>query len=149
MVSSEYSIAFSETLDILNHTQKEDVEKIPSKFLNFLKINASKNYESKLDFNKSIRDMNLNPKTIGILSIIHKKYWCNCEQKKTFEEKLKQNELEYQKELKEKYNLDNIFINKDIEKQKEENCLMVIEKEKWYNKIFNKIKSLFIKKNTY
>lgn len=47
MVSYEYSIAFSETLDILDHTKKEDVEKIPIKFLDFLRINALKNYESK------------------------------------------------------------------------------------------------------
>ena len=74
MVSYEYSIAFSETLDILDHTKKEDVEKIPIKFLDFLRINALKNYESKLGFNKSMADMNLSEKTIGILSIIHKKY---------------------------------------------------------------------------
>ena len=51
MVSYEYSVAFSETLDILNHTKKEDVEKIPIKFLEFLRINALKSYTSKLDFN--------------------------------------------------------------------------------------------------
>ena len=44
MVSYEYSVAFSETLDILNHTRKEDVEKIPIKFLEFLRINALKIY---------------------------------------------------------------------------------------------------------
>lgn len=62
MVSYEYSIAFSETLDILDHTKKEDVEKIPIKFLDFLRINALKNYESKLGFNKSMADMNLSEK---------------------------------------------------------------------------------------
>ena len=67
MVSYEYSVAFSETLDILNHTRKEDVEKIPIKFLEFLRINALKSYTSKLDFNKSIADMKLSKKTIGIL----------------------------------------------------------------------------------
>ena len=51
MISYEYSVAFSETLDILNHTKKEDVEKIPIKLLEFLRTNALKKYESKLDFN--------------------------------------------------------------------------------------------------
>ena len=103
-------------MHILNHTKKEDVEKIPIKFLEFLKLNALKTYESKLDFNKSITDMNLNQKTIGILSIIHKNYWCNDEQRKDFEEKLKQNEIVYQKQLSEKYNTDRLFKDKKLEK---------------------------------
>ena len=112
MVSYEYSEAFSETLDILNHTKKEDVEKIPIKFLDFLRANSFKNYKSKIDFNKSLADMNLNQKTIGILSIIHMKYWCDNKQRKTFEEKLKQNERLYQKSLNEKFNIEKLFRKK-------------------------------------
>ena len=99
MISQEYSIAISETLEILNHTRKEDIEKIPMKFLNFLQEHATTDYISSLDFNKSLKEMNLKPKTIGILSIINKKFWCNDEQRKIFEEKLKQNEIKYQKKL--------------------------------------------------
>ena len=147
MVSYEYSIAFSETLDILDHTKKEDVEKIPIKFLDFLRINALKNYESKLGFNKSMADMNLSEKTIGILSIIHKKYWCNAEQRKAFEEKLKQNELAYQKQLSEKYNTEKLFKNKKLDKTKSEDItdLIAYEKPKWYKKIFEKILRFFNK----
>lgn len=148
MVSYEYSVAFSETLDILNHTKKEDVEKIPAKFLEFLKINALKNYESKLDFNKSITDMNLNQKTIGILSIIYKKYWCNNEQRKIFEEKLKQNEMMYQKRLSEEYDAEKLFKNKKIEKviNTDITDLIAYEEPKWYKKIFAKILHFFNKK---
>lgn len=144
MVSYEYSIAFSETLDILNHTRKEDVEKIPIKFLEFLRINALKNYESKLDFNKTIADMNLNQKTIGILSIIHKKYWCNSEQRKDFEEKLKQNEIVYQKQLSEKYSTEKLFKNRKINTDITD--LVAYEEPKWYKKILNKILQFFNQK---
>ena len=148
MVNYDYSVAFSETLDILNHTKKEDVEKIPSKFLDFLKINALKNYESKLDFNKSITDMNLNQKTIGILSLIHKKYWCNSEQRKAFEEKLKQNEISYQKQLNEKYNTDELFKNKKLNNVTNTDVTDLIEykEQRWYQKIFKKFLCLFRKK---
>ena len=115
MAGYEYSLAFSEILDILNHTKKEDVEKIPVGLLEFFKTNALKNYESKLDFNKSMVDMNLSEKTIGILSIIYKKYWCNTEQRKVFEEKLKQNDIAYQKMLSEKYNTEKLFKNKKLD----------------------------------
>lgn len=148
MVSYEYSVAFSETLDILNHTKKEDVEKIPIKFLEFLRINALKTYESKLDFSISTKDMNLSQKTIGILSIIHKKYWCNEEQRKDFEEKLKQNEIVYQKQLSEKYNTDKLFKNKELKKIINTDIIDLIEykEQSWYQKIFAKILSIFSKK---
>ena len=148
MVSYEYSVAFSETLDILNHTKKEDVEKIPINFLEFLKINALKSYTSKLDFNKSIAEMKLNKKTIGILSIIHKKYWCDNEQRKAFEEKLKQNEILYQKQLSEKYSTEKLFKNKKLNNVTNTDVTDLIEykEQRWYQKIFEKILSLFRKK---
>ena len=103
MISQEYSLAISETLDILDHTKKEDVDKISTKFLNFLKENASKTYVSCLDFSKPLKEMNLNQKTIGILSLINKKFWCNDDERLDFEMKLKQNELSYQNKIREKY----------------------------------------------
>ena len=49
MVSVEYGEAITETLDILKHTKKEDVDKISPKFMNFLKENALKTYNQELD----------------------------------------------------------------------------------------------------
>ena len=113
MVSQEYGIAFYETLEILKHTKKEDVDKIPNKFLEFLKNNASENYDLTLDFDKSLSEMNLSTKTIGILSIIIKKYWCNDEERKKFEIRLQENEIKYQDELREKYNTNSLFKKKE------------------------------------
>ena len=53
-------------------------------------------------------------------------------------------------EMKEKYNPDNIFKNrqetkKEITKNSEEKSLTVISEEKWYQKIFNIIKRIFKK----
>ena len=92
--------------------------------------------------------MNLSQKTIGILSIIHKKYWCNEEQRKDFEEKLKQNEIVYQKQLSEKYNTDKLFKNKELKKIINTDIIDLIEykEQSWYQKIFAKILSIFSKK---
>lgn len=143
MINQEYGFAISETLDILNHTKKADVEKISERFLKFLKENASKTYVSTIDFNKPLKEMNLTPKTIGILSIINKKFWCNEEQRKEFERILKQNELIYQNELREKYNPDNIFENRNNSNIVDEKSMAIISQEKWYQKIFNTVKRLF------
>ena len=92
--------------------------------------------------------MKLSQKTIGILSIINKKYWCNDEQRKAFEEKLKQNEVVYQKQLSEKYSTEKLFKNKKLNNVTNTNVTDLIEykEQRWYQKIFEKILNLFKKK---
>ena len=148
MVSYEYKLACSETLDILKHTNDDDVKKIPEKFMNFLKSNSLKTYNSKLDFNKSLKEMNLNSKTIGILSIIYKKYWCNDEQRKAFEDKLRENEIKYREQLRKNFQTNTILAKEydNIEKSNN-NAIELIEKneENWIKKIIKKIKCFFEK----
>ena len=148
MVSDEYSEAITETLDILKHTRKEDVDKISSKFMDFLNANASKTYKPELDHTKKIKDMQLKRKTKAILAIIYKKFWCNSEKQEQFNRVLKENEIKRENELREKYNPDDIFKNRNkIELQEEEQSektrMIIVQQEKWYQKIFNLIKNLF------
>ena len=147
MVSQKYSEAIAETLDILEHTQEVDVNKISKKFMDFLKENKSKTYKPNLDYTKRIKDMNLKDKTIGILSIINKKYWCNDEERRAFEERLKQNEIKYQKELNEKYDTNKLFADKELKKIENINIIDLAEytKQKWYQKILEKILKVFRK----
>lgn len=149
MIGQEYSLAISETLDILDHTKKEDVDKISTRFLNFLKENASKTYVSCLDFSKPLKEMNLNQKTIGILSVINKKFWCNDEERNKFEMKLKQNESEHQNELREKYNPDNLFkkntVNYSNVPSNQESALIEVKELNIFQKFLDKIKHLFKK----
>lgn len=112
MVSIEYRKSISEVLEILNHTRKEDVDKISPEFLDFLNNNALIEYEPHLDHSKRVKEMGLNDKTIAILSIIASKYWISTEDKENFEKQLNENERKYQEELHEKYNPDNIFNKK-------------------------------------
>lgn len=145
MIREDYSEAISETLDILGHMQESDIDKIPKKFIDFLKENKSKTYKPNLDYTKSIKDMKLKSQTIGILSLINKKYWCNNEERKVFEEKLKQNELRFQEEIKEKYNVNKSFKNKELKKMQNVSITDLTEcpRKKWYLKIFEKIKRIF------
>ena len=144
MVSVEYSEAVTETLDILKHTRKEDVDKIPSKFMDYLKENASKTYKPELDHTKKIKDMQLKRKTKAILAIIYKKFWCDSEKKKEFDNTLKNNEIEYQEELREKYNLDNLFKNKVSQIETVDNSVAMVEyKESIFKRFINKIKRIF------
>ncbi len=99
VVTREYSEAITEVLEILANTNKEDVDKIPAKFIDFLKQNKSTTYKPKLDHTKRIKDMNLRKETIGILTIISKKFWCNDKQREKLDKKLKENELRYRESI--------------------------------------------------
>ena len=144
MVSVEYRNAIAEVLDILKHTNKNDVDKISLEFIKFLNENAAKDYIPNLDHTKRIKDMKLNEKTIGILSIINSKFWCTNEQKKEFDDKLKANEVEYQATMREKYNPDNLFKNKVTQAKNTESTRDMVEyKESLFSRLKNWIKQIF------
>ena len=145
MVSVSYSEAVTEVLDILKHTKKEDVEKIPKSFMDFLEENKSKDYTPNLDHSKSLKDMGIKPKTAGLLGMIYVKYWANEEEKQEFMRKANENEQIYQEELRAKFNLNDIFKtekNNKIKETKNENLPMVNEENvNFFMKIWNKLKN--------
>ena len=138
-----YSEAAVEVLDILDHTREEDVERIPKKFVNFLKEQSSKTYKSTLDHSKTIKEMNLKPKTQALLGIIYLNYWADEEGKKAFKTKIKENEKQYQQELSEKYNVDNLFKKSENNIQETTQLPVVVKEETFIQKIINKIKHIF------
>ena len=76
MFSNEYGEAAVEVLDILDNTNKSDVDKIPSNFIKFLVEIASEDYKVNLDHSKKIYEMNLKEKTKEILGVIYIN-WCS------------------------------------------------------------------------
>lgn len=147
MVGVAYREAAVEVLDILKHTRKEDVNKIPKKFIEFLENNKSKTYIANLDHTKTIKEMELKPKTQALLGLIYLKYWANEEEKLEFRKKARENEVNYQKELNEKYNPDNLFKNKEkiivSDDNKTNMTLQKVKKEIFIQRIIQKIKEIF------
>lgn len=144
MLSKRYAEASCEVLNILNHMSKEDLSKVSCKFIDFLKTNASRDYVPNLDYSKSLNEMNLKEETRALLSIMYKKYWCSEEERQVLQKRSYINEQIHQKELRERYNPDDIFKvnNKQKDSQKTE-CV-----EQTYlndDNILEKIKSLFKK----
>lgn len=154
MQNIAYAEAATEVLEILNYTQKEDVEKIPKKFLKFLERNSSKTYKPDFDVAKPIKELNLKPKTQALLGLIYLRYWADEEGKEKFNQKLNENEKEYQKELQEKYSVDNLFKNRTTvinqeniqEETQKEIQLITVENKTLVQKIIEKIKNIFRRK---
>ena len=151
MVNERYGIAMAETLHYLKGISQDDINRIPDKFMNFLKNNASQNYECKFDYTRPLKELNLKNETRGLIAMICLEYWCETEeQKNSFREHLNKNEKQYREELRKKYNIDDFENrkNKEHEHNIKENInvsevAMVDYKDSAFRKILNKIKSLF------
>ena len=109
MINKELSEAFVETLDILEHMDKETVNKISPAFMEYLYKNASQTYKPNLNHNVGIKNMKLKKETKIILAIIYRQFWCDDEKKKILDKRLLNNQKNFEKEMREKYNPNNIF----------------------------------------
>ena len=146
MVNERYKIAISETLHYLKGVKKSDIDKIPNKFMNFLRDNESSNYKCTFDYTKPLSELDLMDETKGLIAMICLNYWCETEkQKNNFKKHISENETKYQEELKVKYNSNDIFKSK-IKKNNITNTNLPIEvKENIITKIINYIRGIFYK----
>lgn len=144
-MTDSYARAYVEILEIINHMGEEYKRKIPSKLLNFFEENKDLNYTYQLT--KTTNNGVFLDETISLLSMLESKYWATPEEKAILDKALKDNEIEYQKQLKEKYNPDNLFKKQDKMKNNEEvttnEVAMTVYKESIFKRFINKIKSIF------
>ena len=149
MVNERYKIAISETLHYLKGIKQSDIDKIPNKFMDFLRNNESTNYKCTFDYTKPLSKLELMDETKGLIAMICLNYWCETEkQKNNFKKHISENETKYQEELRKKYNPNDIFKYK-TEKDNINNItnsnLPIEVKENIITKIINYIKSMFYK----
>lgn len=144
MRETEYSEAAVEVLDILNNTNPLEVKKIPQSFINFLKTIASKTYKINFKHSKSINQLDIKSQTKEILGFIYITWWCNEEEQKIYKKAMKENKAK-KEELKEKYNIENIFKQRKHENIEQTNLIKYQEESK-LKRIINKIfRFLFLK----
>ena len=145
MIDNVYRNAFKEVNEILKNTDKELVDKIPQKFMNFIKDNMNENYETNIRNDVDIDKQKLLNETEAILSLIYRSYWATDEEKQEFAEKDK-NELIKNNQDENIYNL--FEKKKNINKVTVDKNLMVIKKESLFKNFINKLKHfLKIKKD--
>lgn len=138
--------AFSEIIEILNHTDKQLVEKIPDTFIKFLFENMDKEYKVEIDFFNENWDETILEETKAILALIYRDYIVSAEERDNLliEEKREREKQEI--ELREKYNPDNLFKNKrsEIPNEFTENTqLVAIQQYPWYKRLYQKILAIF------
>ena len=141
--------ALSEVDVIIGMMPREESIKIPNAFKNFIKTRKSQNYIPNIKNNIPLHQQELKKDTKTICSLIYRSYLCSKEEKIRLAEQDKEILIQQEQELREKYNPDNLFRNrqKDIETPSvEEHTELVEYKEpKWYQKLFMKILKIFKK----
>ena len=150
MREAEYSEAAVEVLDILNHTNKEDVARIPQSFIKFLTDISSKSYKAKFNHEQPINGFNLRKQTKELLGFIYITWWCNEEEHEKYKNIIHENNNKKVK-IKETYNVNNIFKNKKENQEHRiiqnenvmEKNIVEYKKENIFKKFLNKILSFF------
>ena len=150
MREAEYSEAAVEVLDILNHTDKEDVERIPQSFIKFLTDIASKTYKPQLNHEQPVSGLNLRKKTKELLGFIYITWWCDKDEREKYKKQI--HEENVKKEIiKEDYNVNDIFKNKKENQEHTtiqneiatETSITEYKKENIFKKFINKILKFF------
>ena len=106
--------AYSEVDEFFGLVTEEEKNQIPKKLRDFFKEEKDINYHKNIDPNIPIKEQNLKEETLAIIALLMIQYWYKDENKKQkLLEVLDENERKYQEELREKYNPENIFKNKN------------------------------------
>ena len=125
---------FSEIYCLLNFFPESYIAKLPKKLLNLIEQNSNSKYFIEVDTTKPLEEQNISENTKNILVVFKYNYWADEIEKKNIIEQLNINENKYEEELREKYNPDNIFKNKETI----ENSVSMVEyKESFFTIIKN------------
>ena len=134
----------SETYCLLKHFPKAYIEKIPPKILELINHFSDSKYYIDINTEKTLDEQNISEETKNMLIVFKYNYWSTEGEKQMIYDKLDENEMQYQQELREKYNYENIFKNKSTQVNvAEKNVAMIEYKEPIFKSILNRIKSIF------
>ena len=149
-MEDNYPKAYKEVIEILNYVPKESIDKIPETMLEVFRTKMDKNWDFKVDINKSFEEQELLDETKAIFANIFRDYWATPYQKERIEAKEKYDRQKIEEEKAEKYNTDDLFKKKKIETNKESekteefsNLPIEVKKENFYEKIINFFKRIF------
>ena len=112
-----YKMAYTQVLEILKRLPKEEVAKIPTEEIEFLKENCDKTYKYILSPNARLEECQISRKAYAILVVYFKKYFATEIQKQKLDVILKNNQIAIEKEKREKYGVDNLFKENKLEQE--------------------------------
>lgn len=145
---------YSEVYCILNMLGENYIKRLPNSLYKIIRDSKSSTYNPQYSKEKSLNEQNIKRESLSMIALFHLNYWCNSnEEKEQLKQLFKNNEEKHQAEMREKYNPDNLFKNKnnnDVSTDKivePQNISMVeYRKQGIFKRILDKI-TRFFKKN--
>lgn len=144
IITKELSDAAVEINSLLDNVSEEVLNKIPKKFIEYLKDIESYDYYFEYDTSKTIEEQNFSGEALNLIGLIYKDYLCTEDEREDYSNILKQYNFKLEEEKREKYNPDTIFDNRKKE-NREDNTSLIEYKESLFTKIISKIKSFLNK----
>lgn len=136
----EYIQANTEIKCLLKYFPINYIKKLPTKLLEMIYKNSDDKYNIEVDLKKDLKNQHISKKAKDMLAVLTYNYWSSENEKKDIIERLNENENTYQEKLREKYNPDSIFKDREREAEAVENSNAMIE---YKETIFIKIKNWF------
>lgn len=144
VISKNIRQAYSEVDEFLEKLDDIHKNQIPEQLRKVFKNEKDNTYIKHINSEIPISEQNLKEETLGIIAVLNLQYWSKDEEEnKKLVKKYFENEMIYQKKLKEKYNPDNLFKRKPEKITNEQNnkTQIIQYKESLIIKLFKKIKS--------
>jgi hypothetical protein len=143
--------AYAEVDEILPFMEDVYIDKIPKKLRELFKNERLEDYKPNIDPKIPLDEQKLQKKTFSILAMLNLNYWCEDEKEKQDLIAIYAENDRKKEELREKYNLDNLFKKKETEQKIEEpqkntaenTVLVEYKEEKFFKKLIKKIMNFF------
>ena len=155
MENVEYMNSLYQISEILKYITPTLKARIPKKIISYIESNKSKDYSWKIDKTLPLEKQELLPTTKELITVLYKDYMCDDISKLKLNKVLEENQIKYENEVREKYNPNKIFENKNkiqeytnetkVDTVQNKTVTMVEYKENILKKIWNKILSFFNK----
>lgn len=134
---------YSEVYEILILLGNRFINKLPEKLFNLIETEKLDSYNPQYNLDRPLEEQNIKDDSIGMIALFYLNYWCETEEeRKELKQIFEENEAKYQKELREKYNPENLFLNKQIENKETEEISLVEYKKSFFRIIIDKIKQI-------
>ena len=109
-MNNNNSYAYAEVLDVLDNMEEIYIKKIPNSFIEYLKENASLNYQKHISTSIPLEKQKLNNNTLTLLAIINLKYWVDSEEhKQKLLAQYRENDKKILEKLEQPFVYDSIF----------------------------------------
>ena len=141
-MGNDVTKAYTEVEIILGYMEQKYIDKVPEKLKNLFKEEKDKDYQLNINLGIPLAEQNLQKRTLALLAMLNLNYWCESEEhKQELIALYAENDKIKEAELREKYNPDNLFKNREqqVEQKAEETSLVEYKEQNFLQKILSMI----------